>query len=86
VDQLRVCAVVRNDSRSQVYQPTARQVEWAADQAVVGALTMTRPANWKQSGLPSYSPQGLFPRPALTGGGRVPVQVLRGILAQESNL
>ena len=86
VDQLRVCAVVRNDPRTQVYQPTARQVEWAADQAVVGALTMTRPANWKQSGLPSYSPQGLFPRPALTGGGRVPVQVVLGILAQESNL
>jgi hypothetical protein len=61
-------------------------VEWAADQAVVGNLTTTRPANWKQSGLQSWSPQGMFPPIALSGGGRVNVQILLGILAQESNL
>ncbi|WP_433077795.1 hypothetical protein ACQP1P_35510 [Dactylosporangium sp. CA-052675] len=86
VDADRACSVPRNDARTQVYQPTPRQVEWAADQAVTGNLTMTRPANWRQSGLPAWSAQGMFPRPALTGGGRVPVQVLLGILTQESNL
>lgn len=80
------CAVPRNDPKSQVYQPTPRQVEWAADQAVVNNLKTPRPANWKGSGLASWSPQGLFPSKALAGGGRVPVQVLLGILAQESNL
>jgi lysophospholipase L1-like esterase len=86
VDADRYCSVPRNDPRTQVYQPTARQVEWAVDQAVVGNLTMTRPTNWKQSGLPEWSPQGMFPRKALVGGGRVPAQVMLGILAQESNL
>ncbi len=94
------CAVPRNDANSQVYQPTARQVEWAADMAVNGALTLTRPANWKRNGLPAYSPQALFPRVPLklsTGGGgtdrtsssadpHVPPQILLGIMAQESNL
>ncbi|NLT55843.1 MAG: hypothetical protein GXX79_15050 [Actinomycetales bacterium] len=89
VDAAATCAVSRNDVGSQVYQPTMRQVEWAADQAVVGNLTMTRPANWKYSGMPSYSPQGLFPLKTVqgpNGPGRVPVQILLGILAQESNL
>jgi hypothetical protein len=86
VDEDAFCAIPRNDSRSQVYQPTPRQVEWAADQAVVGNLRTTRPTNWKQSGLSAWSPQGLFPPLALEGGGRVPVQILLGILAQESNL
>ncbi|MFG1977947.1 SGNH/GDSL hydrolase family protein [Nonomuraea fuscirosea] len=86
VDAEAYCGVPRNDARSQVYQPTPRQVEWAADQAVVGNLTMTRPSNWKQSGLPAWSPQGLFPPLALEGGGRVPVQVFLGIMSQESNL
>lgn len=80
------CSVPRNDPKTQVYQPTPRQVEWAADQAVVGNLMTARPANWKQSGLPSWTPQVMFPNPTLRGGGRVPVQVLLGILAQESNL
>jgi hypothetical protein len=86
VDRDATCAVPRNDAATQVYQPTPRQVEWAADQAVVGNLTTTRPANWKQSGLPSWTPQGMFPSIALSGGGRVNVQILLGILAQESNL
>ena len=86
VDEDRSCSVPRNDARTQVYQPTPRQVEWASDQAVTGNLTMTRPANWRQSGLPAWSPQGMFPRIPLLGGGRVPVQVLLGILTQESNL
>nr|MDT0662908.1 GDSL-type esterase/lipase family protein [Micromonospora sp. DSM 115978] len=86
VDSDRICSVPRNDPRTQVYQPTARQVEWAVDQAVLDNLRMTRPANWKQSGLPAWSPQGMFPRRALSGGGRVPAQVMLGVLAQESNL
>ncbi len=86
VDGDASCAVPRNDLRSQVYQPTPRQVEWAADQAVVGHLTTQRAANYRNSGLPAYSPQGLFPPLTLEGGGRVPVQILLGIMAQESNL
>jgi hypothetical protein len=86
VDSDAYCSVPRNDPRTQVYQPTPRQVEWAADQAVVNNLRISRPANWKQSGLPAWTPQGLFPPVALAGGGRVPVQVLLGILSQESNL
>jgi hypothetical protein len=90
VDTDRTCAVPRNDPLTQVEQPHWKQVEWAADLAVRGALTVTRPANWKQSGIPvAWSPQGMFPVPALIGpyqGGRVPASVLLGILAQESNL
>lgn len=86
IDTDRYCSVPRNDPKTQVYQPTPRQVEWAADQAVVGNLKTARPANWKKSGLASWVPQTMFPLPALAGGGRIPVQVLLGILAQESNL
>jgi hypothetical protein len=82
----RTCAVPRNDPKTQVYQPTARQVEWAADQAVLGNLKVSRPAGFKQDGLGSYTPQGLFPPRSLAGGGHVNVQVLLGVLAQESNL
>jgi hypothetical protein len=34
----------------------------------------------------TVDPQGMFPAPALKGGGRIPAQVLLGVLAQESNL
>jgi hypothetical protein len=80
------CAVPRNDPGSQVLQPTPRQVEWAADEAVVNNLQTARPTNWNQSGLPSWTPQAMFPSKSLTGGGRVPAQILLGVLAQESNL
>jgi hypothetical protein len=82
----RACAVPRNDPNFQTYQPGPLQVEWAADLAVRGQLTFTRPANWQNYGLPAFSPQGLFPMEPLLGGGYVPAQVLLGILAQESNL
>lgn len=39
-----------------------------------------------QAGLGTVDPQGLFPRPKLNGDGRIPANVLLGILAQESNL
>ncbi|QMU69596.1 hypothetical protein [Streptacidiphilus sp. P02-A3a] len=85
-DPDRGCSVPRNNPAIQTYQATAQQVEWAADLAVQGQLTSTRPANWEGSGLPvSWSPQGMFPLRQLTGGGTVPAQVLLGILAQESN-
>jgi hypothetical protein len=86
VDNDRTCAVPRNDVRTPVYQPHWTQVEWAANLAVVNGLRVTRPTNWKQSGLQSWTPQGQFPSLPLDGGGRVPVQILLGILAQESNL
>ncbi|MFG3554804.1 hypothetical protein ACGGAQ_10450 [Micromonospora sp. NPDC047557] len=86
VDADRYCSVPRNDPGTQVEQPHWRQVEWAANLAVQGALTFQRPANWHQSGLPAWSPQGILPPLELAGGGRVPAQVMLGILAQESNL
>ncbi|MEV5500721.1 hypothetical protein AB0M50_35535 [Nonomuraea fuscirosea] len=81
----QVCSVARNDPRSQVMQPKPRQVEWAVDQAVLGVLNVQRPANWKNLGMPAYTPQGLFPPRALDGGGHVPAQIMMGVAVQESN-
>jgi hypothetical protein len=88
VEDERYCSVPRNDPRNQAMQPKPRQVEWAVDQAITNNLNrhISRPANWKNLGMPAYQPQTLFPRPALEGGGRVPAQVMLGITAQESNL
>jgi hypothetical protein len=88
IDAGATCAVPRNDIHTQVYQPNPRQIEWAVDQAVNNNLKTARPADWKRSGLPSYTPQLMakFQLPALRGGGIIPPQVLLGILAQESNL
>jgi hypothetical protein len=82
----RYCAVPRNDLRNQAMQPKPRQVEWAVDNAVRGLLTEPRPANWKNLGMPAYTPQGLFPPVPLSGGGYVPAQIMLAIAAQESNL
>lgn len=82
----RTCSVARNDPKNQAMQPKPRQVEWAADQAVKGLLTVSRPKNWKNLGMPAYTPQGLFPMRALAGGGQVPAQILLGVMMQESNL
>ncbi|RDD85151.1 hypothetical protein [Streptomyces parvulus] len=84
----RTCSVPRGDPRNQAMQPKPRQVEWAVDKAVAGNLNTgaSRPANWKNLGMPAYGPQTLFPQPALAGGGRVPAQVLLGITTQESNM
>ncbi|MFI7538153.1 hypothetical protein [Streptosporangium sp. NPDC049376] len=86
VDVGHTCSVPRNDPKLQTYQPHWRQVEWAVDQLVQKRLTLTRPANWKGSGLPAWSPQAMFPAEDLQGGGRVPTNIMLGILAQESNL
>ncbi|WP_082860063.1 RICIN domain-containing protein [Alloactinosynnema sp. L-07] len=80
------CAVKRNDAMRPVLQPKPKQVEWAADMAVNGELLIERPANWHRNGIGAYRPQVMFPPVALTGGGKVPAQVLLGILGQESNL
>lgn len=82
----RYCSVPRGDPRNQAMQPKPRQVEWAVDQAVRQVLTVQRPANWKNLGMPAYTPQGLFPSIPLVGGGTVPPQIMLGIAAQESNL
>ncbi|MEU2247053.1 hypothetical protein [Streptomyces sp. NPDC019224] len=97
----RYCAVARNDVRKQAFQPTPRQVEWAVDQAVVGELHVSRPANWKNTGMDSYTPQGLFPPitlagdpnatldnedPDITDRWHIPSQVMLGVTAQESNM
>lgn len=86
VEAERYCSVPRNDPRNQVMQPKPRQVEWAVDQAVRGVLKTSRPANWKNLGMPAYTPQGLFPSIPLSGGGKVPAQVMLGVIAQESNM
>ncbi|WP_367046149.1 hypothetical protein [Streptomyces sp. Je 1-332] len=97
----RYCAVARNDVKKQAFQPTPRQVEWAVDQAVVGELRFDRPANWKNTGMDRYSPNGLFPAhtlagdpngtldnedPDVTDKWHIPAQVMLGITAQESNM
>ncbi|MEU1164978.1 hypothetical protein ABZ372_32370 [Streptomyces sp. NPDC005921] len=79
------CLVKRNDVNAQALQPSANQVAWAVVQAVHGDLDITRPANYLGTGSDAYSPESLFPRVTLTGGGTVPAQVMLGILAQESN-
>ncbi|GIF26088.1 hypothetical protein BJ973_003358 [Actinoplanes tereljensis] len=88
VEDERYCSVPRNDVNNQAVQPKPRNVEWAVDAAVFGKLdnVASRPANWKNYGMPAYSPQALFPAPALAGGGRVPAQIMLGIIAQESNM
>ncbi|MEE1929740.1 hypothetical protein V1J52_16360 [Streptomyces sp. TRM 70351] len=88
VESERYCSVPRNDPRNQAVQPKPRQVEWAVNRAVRGELNsyVSRPANWKNLGMPAYSPQSLFPRVPLDGGGYVPHQVMLGITAAESNM
>jgi len=86
-DPDRTCSVPRNDPKRLVYQPSPAQEEWAVDQGVRGDLTVKRGPDLYGSGLPAYTPQGrngIFPLPGLTGGGRVPAQVMLGVLAQES--
>lgn len=86
VEAERACSVPRNDPRNQALQPKPRQVEWAVDQAVSGTLSITRPANWKNLGMPAYQPQSYFPLPALSSGGEMPPQIMLGVIAQESNM
>ncbi len=86
VEPGHTCAVPRNDPKFQVVQPKPKQVEWAVDMAIYGYLTVQRPANWRGYGLPGYSPQSLFPREGVHGGGAVPAQIMLGIIGQESNM
>ncbi|MFJ4201840.1 transglycosylase SLT domain-containing protein [Streptomyces sviceus] len=85
-DPDRACAVTRNDPSLQSLQPSTAQAEWATDLAVQGKLDVRRRSGWNGSELPSYTPQGLFPSTPLGGGGRVPAQIMLGVLSQESNL
>ncbi|UQA95683.1 golvesin C-terminal-like domain-containing protein [Streptomyces halobius] len=97
----RTCAVQRNSVKLQAFQPTPRQIEWAVDQAIVGELNFYRAANWKNTGVGGYQPQGLFPAkplagdpngtldnedPDVTDKWHIPAQVMLGITAQESNM
>ncbi|MFF9172637.1 SGNH/GDSL hydrolase family protein [Streptomyces sp. NPDC014793] len=88
-DPDRWCSVSRNDVNAQALQPTPNQVEWAVDMAVRGQLRSQyiRQGGYRnQTGIGTIDPQGLFPAPTLTGGGRIPANVMLGIMAQESNL
>ncbi|MFE0019372.1 RICIN domain-containing protein [Amycolatopsis sp. NPDC059021] len=83
------CSVERNNPNRQVYQPSPRQVEWAANWAVFGQLLVERSAGWKNNGLTDpYKPQNLVPPGWVNddANARVPVQILLGVLGQESNL
>ncbi|MFG2113723.1 hypothetical protein ACGFRB_13990 [Streptomyces sp. NPDC048718] len=88
VESERTCSVPRNDPHNQAMQPKPRQVEWAVNMAIRDALNnhISRPANWKNLGMPAYQPQTLFPAPTLEGGGTIPAQVMLGVTAQESNM
>ncbi|MFD5627156.1 hypothetical protein [Streptomyces sp. NPDC127072] len=88
VEAERTCSVPRNDPRNQAMQPKPRQVEWAVDMAVKGVLNthISRPADWKNLGMPAYQPQTLFLNPAMEGGGRAMAQVMLGVTTQESNM
>jgi hypothetical protein len=89
VDTDAWCSIPRNDSDILALQPTPNQVEWAVDMAVRGELhaNYLTQGGWRsQTGLLTVDPQGMFPKPTLTGGGHIPAQVELGILAQESNL
>ncbi|MCC5475632.1 golvesin C-terminal-like domain-containing protein [Streptomyces barringtoniae] len=90
-DPDRWCSVSRNDVKAQALQPTPNQVEWAVDMAVRGDLHagyLNQGGYRNQAGLGTIDPQGLFPPPTLTGASnaRIPVNVMLGIMAQESNL
>ncbi|WP_405893731.1 SGNH/GDSL hydrolase family protein [Streptomyces sp. NBC_00104] len=87
VDTDRWCSIPRNDVKALALQPTPNQVEWAVNMAIRGELRSKwiKQGGWR-SGLGTVDPQGLFPAPTLKGGGRIPAQVLLGVLAQESNL
>ncbi|MDX8029797.1 GDSL-type esterase/lipase family protein [Lentzea sp. BCCO 10_0856] len=74
VDAERVCSIPRGDPNQMATQPTPLQAEWAADRAVLGTLEQDNGA------------QRMFPPVAIEGGGKVPPQILLGIMAQESNL
>jgi len=87
IESEATCAIPRNNPADQAMQPKPRQVEWAVDQAVTGTLDKPRTSAYlANAGLNGSTPQGLFPRVALAGGGNVPAQVMLGIIAQESNL
>ncbi|MEV8077429.1 SGNH/GDSL hydrolase family protein [Streptomyces pseudogriseolus] len=89
VDTDRWCSIPRNDVKALALQPTPNQVEWAVNMAIRGELRSKwiTQGGWRsQLGLATVDPQGLFPAPELKGGGRIPAQVLLGVLAQESNL
>ncbi|MGW3836348.1 SGNH/GDSL hydrolase family protein [Streptomyces microflavus] len=88
VDTDRWCSIARNDVEALALQPTSNQVEWAVNMAIRGELRAKwiTQGGWRaQTGLGTVDPQGLFPPPTLKGGGRIPAQVLLGVLAQESN-
>ncbi|MFD3503548.1 hypothetical protein [Streptomyces sp. NPDC058678] len=85
-DPDRACAVTRNDPGLQSLQSSPAMVEWATDLAVQGKLDVRRRSGWNGTDLSSYTPQGMFPPVELKGGGRVPAQIMLGVLTQESNL
>lgn len=88
-DPDRWCSVSRNDVGAQALQPTPNQVEWAVDMAVRGELHasyLNQGGYRNQTGIGTIDPQTLFKPPTLTGNGRIPANVMLGIMAQESNL
>ncbi|NEM91391.1 RHS repeat-associated core domain-containing protein [Galbitalea soli] len=87
------CAVPRLSPTLQAMQPGNAQVSWAIEMAEQGLLTgssSTRPANFDNMGLASYSPSSDFPpvplsHPSSDTWNSVPRSVMEAIVAQESN-
>jgi hypothetical protein len=84
------CAVPRLNTKVQVLQPNAIEVDWAVQQAARGYLkgsVLTRPKNYANLGLAAYEPSKELPPPTLYGypGVPIPRSVIEATLAQESN-
>ncbi|MEA9987226.1 DUF6531 domain-containing protein [Subtercola sp. RTI3] len=87
------CSVARLQPTLEAMQPSNGQVDWASQMAEQGLLTgtsSTRPANFANMGLASYSPSSDFPpialsHPATSTWTTVPRSVMTAIAAQESN-
>jgi hypothetical protein len=86
--QTPTCAVPRNDPQRQVLQPNGNQVQWATELATRGLLgsSHSRPANYANMGLASYTASGDLPPIPLRGGNgtAIPPQVMYAVMAQES--
>ncbi|SIS10799.1 RHS repeat-associated core domain-containing protein [Microbacterium sp. RURRCA19A] len=87
------CSVARLQPTLQAMQPSNAQVDWATQMAEQGLLTgasSTRPANFANMGLASYSPSSDFSpialkHPSSDNWSTVPRSVMVAIEAQESN-
>jgi RHS repeat-associated protein len=87
------CSVARLQPTLEAMQPSNAKVNWAvqmAEQGLLAGSTYSRPANFANMGLASYSPSSDFPpislsHPSGSSWSTVPRSVMLAIAAQESN-